>query len=210
MWRWTGWLVGLVAAILLGGALVPRNAGWEPARAGAPGSVTIGVEATRVHAEIIVPVAAAGHDWRAVLPPGSVPVGVTHLSFSWGERDFFLATPTWADVDWRLALRALFASEESLVHIYRLGGFRGRPMVVDAQGYRRLAAFLEAEIAPGEPIAGYGPDDIFLPGTSRYGWWRTCNQWAADALAAAGVRVGIWTPFAQGLIWRFDRAEAMA
>lgn len=199
--------MGVLAAVLLLGALVPRNAGWQPAAAGAPGHVTIGVEASLAHTEIIVPVAAAGHDWREVLPAGSVPEGVTHLSFSWGDRDFFLATPTWADVDWRLALRALFASEASLVHVYRLGGFWGRPLVLDAAGYRRLVAFLEAEIAPGAPIAGYGPDDMFLPGRSRYGWWRTCNQWAADALAAAGVRVGLWTPFAQGLIWRFEPEE---
>lgn len=210
MLRWTGWLLMLVAAVLLLGALLPRGDGGQPVRAGEPGGVTIGVEASLAHTEIIVPVEAAGHDWRAVLPPGSVPEGVTHLSFSWGDRAFFLATPSWADVDWRLAIRALVASDASLVHVYRLGGFWGRPVPIDAAAYRRLTAFLEGEIAPGEPIPGYGPDDIFLPGTSRYGWWRTCNQWAGDALAAAGIRVGIWTPFAQGLIWRFERAEATA
>jgi uncharacterized protein (TIGR02117 family) len=188
--------------------MLPR--GGERARAGEAGAVTIGVEATLAHAEIIVPVEAAGHDWRARLPPGSVPDGVTHLSFSWGDRDFFQATPTWADLDVRLALRALFRSDGSLVHVYRLGGFRGRPVRIDAAGYRRLVAFLEGEIAAGDPIAGYGADDFFLPGTGRYSWWRTCNQWAGDALAAAGVRVGLWTPFAQGLIWRFDRVEQRA
>ncbi|MFN3370638.1 MAG: DUF2459 domain-containing protein [Sphingomonadaceae bacterium] len=209
MWRGAAWLVALAAAVLLLGALLPRGGG-ALARAGEAGAVTIGVEATLAHTEIIVPVTAAGHDWRVRLPPGSVPDGVTHLSFSWGDRDFFLATPTWADVDVRLALRALFASRSSLVHVYRLGGFDGRPVTIDARGYRRLVAFLEGEIAAGDPIAGYGADDFFLPGTGRYGWWRTCNQWAGDALAAAGVRVGLWTPFAQGLIWRFDRVETSA
>lgn len=209
MLRGLAWLLAAVAAVLLLGALVPRGAGgWEPVRAGAAGAVTIGVDSTLAHSEIIVPVAAAGHDWRAVLPPGSVPEGVTHLSFSWGDRAFFQATPTWADLDVRLALRALFASEASLVHVYRLHGLQGRPVRLDPGAYRRLAAFLEGEIADGAPLPGYGPADIFLPGTGRYSWRRTCNQWAGDALAAAGLRVGLWTPFAQGLIWRFQPGES--
>lgn len=194
-------LFALLLAALLLGALIPRNPGWREATQG----VTIGVDATAVHAELILPVAAAGHDWRAVFPPDTVPPGTTHLAFSWGERAFFLATPTWADLDLRLAMRALFASGESLVHLYRLDGPWGRPLTLTPAEYRRLAAHLQREIAPGAPIPGYGQGDLFLPGTSRYSWARTCNDWVADALAAAGVRVGVWTPLPQGFIWRFEQ-----
>jgi len=198
-------LLAIVAALLLAvllGAILPRNAGWRESETG----VTIGIDATLAHTELILPVAAAGHNWRASLPPEVFPPGQkpTHLSFSWGERDFFLATPSWSDFEVLHGLRALFASDQSLVHIYRLDGPRGHPIRLSPAEYARLIAFLQAEIGAGTPVPGYGPDDIFLPGTSRYSAIRTCNQWVADALAEAGVKVGSWTPFAQSLIWRYD------
>jgi uncharacterized protein (TIGR02117 family) len=196
-------LVALLLAALLLGALIPRNPGWRPAVEG----VTIGIDASAVHAELILPVSAAGHDWRAVLPAGTVPPGTSHLAFSCGERAFFLATPSWADVDVGLALRALFASNESLVHLYRLDRFWGRPLTLSPAQYHRLVAHLQREIAPGAPIPGYGAGDLFLPGAGRYSALRTCNDWVADALAQAGVRVGVWTPLPQGFIWRFEEAR---
>lgn len=194
-----------VLAILLG-ALIPRNASWQ--EAGVNG-VVIGLDASLAHTRIIVPVTTAGHDWRGVLPTGVVPAnpGVTHLAFSWGERAFFLATPSWADFDLWLGLRALFASEASLVHIEPLAGTAGRRIRLTSAEHRRLVRFLRSEIGSDPPLPGYGTDDAFLPGTGRYSWWRTCNQWTADGLAAAGVRVGYWTPFAQGLMWRFAEKE---
>ena len=208
-----GRIVGLAAMALLAlallavllGALIPRNAGWVESK----GTITIGIEATLAHTEIVVPVDAAGHDWRALLPAEAFPAGAqpAYIGISWGDRDFFLATPEWSDLDLRLALRALFASTESLVHIYRLSGPRGRPVRLRQAEYDRLVAHLLDEIGDGPPIAGYGPDDIFLPGTSRYSLLRTCNRWVADTLAAAGVKVGWWTPLAQSFIWRFKTVD---
>jgi uncharacterized protein (TIGR02117 family) len=196
--------VGLFLLLALGlGGLLPRNAGWREPDSG----ILIGIDATPVHTELVLPVQAGGRDWRLILPPGSVPPGTTHLSFSWGDADFFRATPTWAQFDVRLALGALFASEGSLLHVYRLAGPHGRPIRLTPETYRRLADSLAAEIAPGAPIAGYGAQDIFLPSPGRYSILRTCNSWVADRLAAAGVRVGLWTPLPQTLIWRFEDPE---
>jgi uncharacterized protein (TIGR02117 family) len=173
-----------------------------------PDGIPIGIAATDVHTELILPVEAAGHDWRTALPAGAVPPGITHLSFSWGDAAFFQATPTWAEFNLSSGLNALFASRGSLVHIYRLAGPHGRPIRLSREAYLRLAQAIRAEIAPGAVIAGYGPEDIFLPGTSRYSALRTCNDWAADMLAVAGVRVGLWTPLPQTLIWRFEDKAA--
>ncbi len=191
-------VVALLLMVVLGG-LIPRNAGWvEPAD-----GVTIGIDATVAHTELILPVVAAGHDWGRALPPGVVTPGVTHLSFSWGDAAFFQATPTWAEFRLDRALAALFASRGSLVHVYRLGGAHGRAIRLRPQDYRRLAGAIAAEIGAGAAMPGYGPDDLFLPSPSHYSILRTCNNWAGDMLAAAGVRVGLWTPLSQTLIWRF-------
>lgn len=195
-------ILGSMLLILVLGAFLPRNLGWQESVSG----VTIGIDASLVHTELILPVSAGGHDWRTILPPAVFPPGSnpTHLSFSWGDRDFYLATPSWSKFQPLRGLRALVASERSLVHIYRLTSPRSHPIRLSQAEYDRLVAWLAAEIGKGAPDPGFGATDIFLPGTSRYSAIRTCNQWVSDALAEAGVKVGFWTPFAQSLIWRFS------
>ncbi|MFQ3666959.1 MAG: DUF2459 domain-containing protein [Sphingomonadaceae bacterium] len=202
--RWFLTLLAIPPVALLLGALIPEN---PPAREPLE-AVTIWLAGSAVHTELIVPVAAAGHDWQPQLPP--FPDGLRaqhHVSFSWGEREFFLNTPDWGDFELRRGIRALVAGHETLVHLYRIDRPSGRPIRLSPDRYRQLAAFLEGEVAAWEPIAGYGKDDLFLPGRGRYSLLRTCNQWTRDALAAAGVRVGRWTPLPQGLTWRFAREE---
>lgn len=208
--RRAGWLALLLLLLLVlalvAGALLPRNAGWRqvPPQSAA---VIIGVDATLAHAELILPVATPGHDWRTHLPAGTVPPAATYLAIGWGDAAFYRATPTWADIDPRLAFEALFASRGSELHVTPLTGPAGRPVRLTAAEHARLVAFLEAEIAPGAARPGYGASDHFLPARSRYSWRRTCNQWVADGLAAAGVRVGRWTPIAPSLMWRFEESE---
>jgi uncharacterized protein (TIGR02117 family) len=207
--RWTARLLALAAGLLLLlltglvlGAVLPRNAGWQEAETG----VIIHVDATPVHTELILPARAGAFNLTDFQPFADGKPG-PFVGVSWGDRDFFVATPDWSDFDPGLAARALFASRGSLVHVYRLEAPSGHPVRLTPDQYRRLVAHLRAEVAPGASIPGYGTDDIFLPGSGRYSWWRTCNQWAADALAAAGVRVGRWTPLAQSLMWRFESGE---
>ena len=78
--------------------------------------------------------------------------------------------------------------------------------------YRRLWAAIRSDFAldgQGRPrrIAhpGYGPADAFYFATGKASAFRTCNSWAAGRLRLAGVRTSLWSPFAQGLIWRYRR-----
>jgi hypothetical protein len=34
----------------------------------------------------------------------------------------------------------------------------------------------------------------------------TCNQWTTDRLRVAGVEAPLWSPFVQGLVWRYRPA----
>jgi hypothetical protein len=76
--------------------------------------------------------------------------------------------------------------------------------------YRRLWASVRAEF-DGPPTRidhpGYGPDDAFYNSRGRASAVQTCNQWVADKLRLAGVKTSAWTPFAQGLMWRYRKAE---
>ena len=167
----------LAAAIL---ARIPANPDWREPTTG----TTIFVQSNGVHTGIVLP--AGPHKWRA---------------FGWGDRDFYLNTPRWQDIRPGTALSALVGSGDTLVHVDDLDDFlpdeNWRPLRLRADEYARLRAYIAATLKPGgKPIPGYTARDRFYPAHGRYSALTTCNVWTGRALKAAGVRTGIWTPFA--------------
>lgn len=199
-------VMGYATAGLIGGA-IPSNAGWTPPPAG----VRIFVESNGVHTGIVVPVVAAGVDWRDLVRPGDIAdpryAAYPYLSFGWGERTFYLETPTWADVRVTTVLAAAIGSSRTLVHVDHLPeplpdsapADDVRAITLRPEEYRRLAAFIRASfrIGRGGPAhrRGYDVYDAFYDARGRYSAVATCNAWTGDALRHAGVRIGAWTPF---------------
>lgn len=197
-------VLGYAAAGLAGGA-VPRNVGWTPPVMG----VRVLVESNGVHTGLVLPKVAAGADLRDLLPGGDLAdpryAALDHVAIGWGERAFYLETPTWADVRPLTLLRAAVGSDRVVMHVEHVRvpatGEDVRAVMLRPDEYRRLVAFVRESFAPvgggGRRWhrTGYGANDAFYTATGRYSGWRTCNAWTGDALAAAGVRVGVWTPF---------------
>jgi uncharacterized protein (TIGR02117 family) len=187
------------AAGLVGG-MVPSNAGWSPPERG----VTLYIESNGVHTGIVMPKVAAGVDWRDVFPARDLADPrygrFDHLSVGWGERDFYLGTPTWSDLKLTTVLAAAVGSNRTLVHVDHVprptAGGAVRRLVVRPAEYRRLAAYVRASLVPGgDRLPGYYRYDIFYPARGHYDAVHTCNAWVGDALRFAGIRVGAWTPF---------------
>lgn len=183
---------------------VPVNADWrEPAD-----GVTIYLASNGVHTGLVVPTIAAGVDWRARVRASDLPDpsrAGRWLLFGWGDRDFYLNTPTWADIRPATAVSALVGSGQTLVHVDHLDDFYAdadmRPLRLQADEYRRLASFIAASFADARAVTpGYGARDVFYAGAGRYSLVRTCNVWTGDALKAAGVRTALWSPFADGIM----------
>ena len=192
-------ILGYIAAGLIGGVL-PANRDWRP-----PGSgVTIYVESNGIHTGLVLPKVAAGVDWRSRIPATDLRdpryAAYDHVVFGWGERTFFLETPTWADVRPRVVLAAAIGSNRTLMHVEHVSpphvGDDVRAVVLRPAEYRSLARYIATSFAPGSPaIPGYTSNDAFYEARGRYDAIRTCNAWTGRALASAGVRVGAWTPF---------------
>ena len=204
-------IVAYGAAGLAGGS-IPVNRGWRPPVSG----ITIYVETNGVHTDLVVPVAAAGIDWRDLARAGDIAdpryAAYDHLAIGWGEARFYLETPTWADVRPGTVLRAALGSDRTLVHVAHVPapavGPEARPIVLRPREYRRLAAFIRASFAapPGEGprvYPGYEAYDAFYSASGRYDAVMTCNAWTGAALRSAGVRIGAWTPFASTVMGWF-------
>jgi uncharacterized protein (TIGR02117 family) len=186
------------AAGLVGGTL-PANAGWRPPDQG----VRIYVEDNGIHTGIVLPLVGGGADWRDILRPEHLRdrryARYGWRSFGWGDRDFYVNTPTWGDLSPITVARAAIGSEATVMHVNAVPEPRlkrdVRAITLRPEEYRRLVAFIRASFADGAPQFGYGGWDSFYPARGRYSAIRTCNSWTGEALRAAGVRMGAWTPF---------------
>ena len=188
---------GYALAVLVG-SWTAVNPGWHaPAR-----GVTVWVEDNGVHTSIVLPKSAAGVDWAATFPardlgdPAYARWG--HVAVSWGERGFFVGTPTWWDVRPAALVRAAWGSEATVLHVEHVAppvaGDDVKAVVLRPAEYRRLAAYVHASLGQGAVVKGYGGDDAFYPARGRYDAVHTCNDWTGRAFAFAGVRMGRWTP----------------
>ena len=202
----------LAAAIILG--TLPANRGWQEAPAG----VQIFVRTNGVHTWIMVPKVSADMDWRPFVPAQHLRdprYGGNHVAFGYGNREFYLNTPTWADLSVKTAFLALFGQGTSLVHAEHDDDPRADeyqvPLTLSPDEYRRLVGYIRASFrydANGRTMPllgrGYGPADMFYEAVGTYDAFRDCNQWTGAALRHAGVRMGVWTPFSQSVMWRMD------
>ena len=197
------------------GSLIPANADWREPETGIP----IFVRTNGVHTWLLLPKVAGGVDWRPLADPHHIRDKRYghgfYLAFGFGNRDFYLNTPTWADLSIPTALAAAFGRGPGLMHVEHV--YRPRPneyqkaLTLRPDEYRRLAAHIRKSFvfdANGEPIPligrGYGPADIFYEARGAYNGARTCNEWTGEALREAGVRTGLWTPFSPSIMWRLD------
>ena len=152
-------------------------------------------------------------DWRTTFRPEHFAVSLDsarYLAIGWGDRDFYLQTPTWADLTVPTALRALSGRNPSLVHVTYLRSVRGMTngarMPLTEEAYRALAAYVERSLvlADGRAVAvpgSYSRADAFFEAHGSYSPVSTCNAWVGEALQSAGVRVSRWTPFDLQTMW---------
>jgi uncharacterized protein (TIGR02117 family) len=203
---WLALAVGLFMLAGWIGSSIPRNADWREPQAG----VDIYVETNGVHTALVLPRFHPLKDWSEDFPVRDLADPArpyTHVSISWGDRDVFLNTPTWADLRPSTVARILFGGGEGLVHAAHY--IRPAPAddiravrIMPAQ-YLTIVRRIEAMLPPASErraYPGYAAHDAFYDARGRYTLTNTCNQWTSDTLAAAGVRTGWWTPFAGGVM----------
>ena len=207
-------LLYFLAALLLGA--VPANVAFH--EAGEEG-VTIFVMSNGVHTWIVMPKVDADMDWRLYASPRHLRDprwgNADHVAIGYGNREFYLNTPTWGDLSLGTAFTAMFGSGTTLLHVEHIDRPRPEPMqrpIRLAPGqYRRLVAFIRErfKLGPdGRPIPvpgrGYGPYDAFYEANGGFSAILNCNEWTGRALRTAGVRMGLWTPLEQSVMWRLD------
>ncbi len=219
-WWLIRWPLGIILLPLLGylllaigGAWIPDNRDFVPT----PNGIEVYFYSNDIHSDIILPLVNQQKDWRQNFPLASFSsarTDFTHVSIGWGSREFYINTPTWNDLDIFTAARVLLMGDQAVTHVELL---RLRPVVssslmktkISQEQYQQLVSFVEASIAQTgdgalpEPIAdvGYSDRDLFFPAVGRYHLFQTCNCWTGNAMRAAGIKVGKFTPLPKSVFW---------
>ncbi|MBU6122531.1 TIGR02117 family protein [Hymenobacter siberiensis] len=213
-----GGIIG-VAALYVGSALVLSAIPVPKADSNAPADVTVFLRTNGVHTDIVLPIKTNQIDWGQSLPIANIPSQdstMRYIAFGWGDKGFYLDTPTWADLKVSTAFVAAFWLGSSAMHttyFHSLApGPETIPLHLSHAEYARLIAYIQRSFALDvagrtQHIAGhsYGPDDAFYEAHRVYSFLYTCNTWTNNALKASGQRACLWTPSDKGIFLIYGR-----
>lgn len=184
--------------------LIPVNNDFEPTADG----VEIIVTSTAYHGDLVLPIRNETVDWSRHFPArdfaGDVS-GATRIALGWGNKEFYVDTPTWDDVTIGTLFRALFWPSATCMHVEMWTGTDipagARRTSISHEQYRRLVdhilgSFRRNDTGRFERIVpgAYGPADAFYHAHGAYHALNTCNCWVGRGLKSAGVRTGWLTP----------------
>lgn len=172
-----------------------------------------------VHCDLVLPVKSDVKDWSRDVKFEHTQSGDSsykYIGFGWGDKGFYLETPTWADLTFNTALKAAFGLGPAAIHATFFQGLREGDncirLHVSNKQYEKLVSFIEQDFRRdhhGNTLhiktnANYGPDDAFYDARGRYNIFKTCNTWVNSGLKAAGLKACLWTPFDKTIFWLYQ------
>ncbi|MBN2426253.1 MAG: DUF2459 domain-containing protein [Calditrichaceae bacterium] len=125
------------------------------------------------------------------------------LEFGWGDKDFYMSTPSEEDVNWLTTVKAAIWPTASVIHVV---GF-DKPVpeyfsVSDLIGFnitdslrREIVKFIIKSFAKNDDgkidslSKGLYGESRFFTGREKYYFPKTCNVWTARALVEGGIRL---------------------
>ncbi len=181
--------------------------------------VSIYIKTNGVHTDIVVPVRNAQHDWSKEIKLANIQskdTTFTYLGLGWGDKGFYLETPTWADLKASVAFKAATGLSSTAIHAtyfnHMVENATCKKINISQAQYARLINYIEQSFqkdANGHIMliktnANYGDTDAFYEAEGSYSLFHTCNTWANNALKACGQRACVWTPFDTGIFLKYE------
>ncbi len=199
-------------------AVIPVSAEQVPAEEARPYELYL--LKSGPHTDFLVKANTDVHDWRLDFPYSNnvnPDTSLQWLAIGWGDKNFYLNTPTWADLTVSTAVTAATGLGTAGIHAsYYYGIPNDRPIIqlqLTRNQYMRLCSYISRSLiadADGKRImlqpllAGVNFDhDRYYDAHGRYSMIHTCNTWINNGLKASGQRACLWTGFAEGLFYQY-------
>lgn len=136
-----------------------------------------------------------------------------YIAFGWGDRGFYLETPTWNDLKVSTVANALFLESESVMHVTaysRLYPSFKKVKLCNEQKKKLLRYIIHSFELNDHKVqeikgAGYSSNDKFYIAKGSYNGTNTCNEWVNRGFKKASIRTAIWSPFDKGIIYQMEK-----
>lgn len=171
-----------------------------------------------VHTDIVMPVKNDMQDWSTKIPfanTKSKKTDYNYIGVGWGDKGFYLDTPTWADLKFSTAFKAAFWLGESAMHCTYYKTMTEaddcKIIMISRSQYKKLVQFVDDKFDKDQngnfilipTNAVYSDNDAFYDAQGKYSFLYTCNTWSNDALKAAGQKAAFWTPTDAGIFQHY-------
>lgn len=208
----TGMMLELLAAFV--GTYVLVFLGFAPfsieeAHTTEPKTELVLLSHNGIHSDILLPIRHPLKNWETTLGLQhllKVDTFQTHLKFGWGDKNFFLRTKNWSDLEASTLILTVFGRGPGAMHLVLctpkdLNKNTLVEIYLTKKQYQQLCAFVQHSFAFEDGIAKeikehpYGSYDFFFDSRIQYNMTYTCNTWTNNALKRGGQKACVWTPF---------------
>ncbi|HCS50785.1 TIGR02117 family protein [Rubinisphaera sp.] len=208
-------MIGTYLLIILIG-LLPANSDFEESSEG----IEIFITSNGVHADVVMPIKTHIIDWRDTMVASSFPQNTdwaTHVAVGWGDKGFYVETPTWADLKVSTAFRALFTPSPCCLHVVMQNqpqvGENVRAVRISEAQYQKMVETIQAcflqEKESHVHISGssYGRYDTFFEAHGNYHCLNTCNSWVGWVMRESGIKTPRLTPLPKSVFLYLPATE---
>lgn len=133
------------------------------------------------------------------------------VAFGWGDKNFYLNTPTWGDLSFSTAFKAAFWLSSGAIHVTYYQDLAAseycKPFVLSEEQSLALFDFIKSDfISLNDSVVHipttmvYGPRDAFYESSKRYSLFHTCNTWVNNALKSCKFDHCLWTGLEFGVM----------
>jgi len=163
-----------------------------------------------VHLDIVIPIKNVD---SLVLSGIKYKQNEKYLSFGWGDENFYINTPTWKDLTFSNAFKAMFLKSPTLMHLTRYKSELSDwiEIKISKTELQKLNSYLLNTFKTNEngkkiilKNQGYSSTDDFYKAKGSYSCFKTCNSWVNSGFKESGLTSCLWTPFDFGLITKYE------
>ncbi len=205
-------LIGLIL-LYLGLAYMLSYWGSSPKSIDCEAEQFVYLSSNGVHIDLIIPLESLAEEDASKMLPKS---GASYVAVGWGDRGFYLNTPTWDDLEYSTVAKALLWWSPSVMHVSYYKGVSSNwtkiPVCqeqIDAMSQAFLQSFKEREDGSFVLIEdyAYGSNDYFFEAKGSYHLFRTCNVWTGEILKKGHIKTSVWSPFTYGIMHHAKQLE---
>lgn len=176
-------------------------------------TIAIYVKSNGMHTDIVMPIKNKVFDWNTFFDEASfldISSSYQFVAIGWGDKGFYLNTPTMADLKTKTLMEAMFGLGCTAMHVTYYKNIKCNDFIkqisISEEAYLNLISHITQSFYLNNshpkliPHPNYGHRDNYYEAEGTYSIFKTCNVWTGNALKAANISIGLWTPLESGIM----------